>query len=66
MATVRSAAAVDSDPPVVEIHVARSGDTLWSIAETYRGEVERHAFVDALITLNHGTSIQIGQAVRLP
>ena len=47
-------------------HVAQSGDTLWSIAESYRGDVGRDRYVDALIDLNGGTVIQIGQAVRLP
>lgn len=48
------------------MHVARSGDTLWSIANTYRGDVDRDRFIDALITLNGGVTIQAGQAVRLP
>jgi len=48
------------------VHVAEPGDTLWSIADRYRGEVDRGRFVDRLIDLNGGTSIQAGQAVRLP
>jgi nucleoid-associated protein YgaU len=54
--------------PVVApgLHVAAAGDTLWSIAEQYRGEVSRDRFVDALIDLNGGTGIQVGQPVRLP
>jgi nucleoid-associated protein YgaU len=48
------------------LHVAAPGDTLWSIAEQYRGEVSRDRFVDALIDLNGGTGIQVGQPVRLP
>jgi Tfp pilus assembly protein FimV len=48
------------------LHVAAPGDTLWSIAEQYRGEVSRDRFVDALIDLNGGTVIQVGQPVRLP
>jgi len=47
-------------------HVAQPGDTLWSIASTYRGTVEQGRYVDALIRLNGGTSIEVGQAVRLP
>jgi hypothetical protein len=47
-------------------HVAQAGDTLWSIADDHRGEVGRAAYVDALISLNGGTSVQVGQAVRLP
>ncbi len=47
-------------------HVARPGDTLWSIADRYRGGVDRERFIDALVELNGSTSITIGQAVRLP
>lgn len=52
--------------PIVRVHVAEPGDTLWSIADRYRGDVDRQRFVDALIDDNGGTVIQIGQAVRLP
>ena len=47
-------------------HVARSGDTMWSIAATYRGDVDHDRYVDALIRLNGGTRIEVGQAVVLP
>ncbi len=49
-----------------ERHVAAPGDTLWSIAELYRGDVGQARYVDALVTLNGGASVQVGQAVRLP
>jgi Tfp pilus assembly protein FimV len=55
-----------ADLPSVRIHVAQPGDTLWSIADRYRGDVDRGRFVDALVDANGGTVIQIGQAVRLP
>ena len=48
------------------VHVAVPGDSLWSIADLYRGPVSRDRYVDALIGLNGGTSIQAGQAIRLP
>jgi hypothetical protein len=51
---------------IVRIHVAQPGDTMWSIAERYRGEVGHARFVDALIDVNGGTAVQIGQAIRLP
>ncbi len=51
---------------VVRIHVAQPGDTLWSIAERYRGDVGHARFVDALIDVNGGTAVQVGQAIRLP
>lgn len=47
-------------------HVARSGDTLWSIADEYRGDVGRNRYIDALVDLNGSTSIHIGQPVQLP
>jgi LysM repeat protein len=63
----RPAAASDiADSPSVRVHVAQPGDTLWSIAERYRGDVGQGRFVDALIAANGGTVIQAGQAVRLP
>lgn len=55
-----------SSAAVVRIHVAQPGDTLWSIADANRGDVSRDRFVDALIDLNGGTDIQVGQAVHLP
>ena len=51
-------------PP--RVHVAAPGDTMWSIAQQYRGEVGRDRYVDALIDLNGAAGIQVGQAVRLP
>jgi LysM domain len=45
---------------------AEPGDSLWSIAEAYRGEVGLQRYVDALIDLNGGTQIAAGQLVRLP
>jgi hypothetical protein len=55
-----------SSSPIVRIHVAQAGDTLWSIADTYRGDVGRDRYIDTLIDLNGGTSLQVGEAVRLP
>ena len=53
----------DSTPAT---HVAAPGDTLWSIADSYRGDVGHARYVDALVTLNGGTDVQAGKAVRLP
>ena len=61
-----SGVAAASDAPIVRVHVAQPGDTMWSIADRYRGEVGHGRYVDALIDLNGGTAIQVGQAVRLP
>ena len=46
--------------------VARPGDTLWSIAESHRGSVSINRFVDKLVDLNGGASIQAGQQIVLP
>ncbi len=65
----RPAAAADIDmraTSTIQAYVAQPGDTLWSIADQHRGEVGRDRFVDALIDLNGGTSIQAGELVRLP
>ena len=65
----RSAVASDFDAAgaaTVRTHVAQPGDTLWSIADLYRGSVGQGRFVGALIDANGGTAIQVGQAVRLP
>jgi hypothetical protein len=47
-------------------HVAMPGDTMWSIAERYRGPVSVRSYVDALVALNGGVTIQAGQLVQLP
>lgn len=64
----RPAVAADAavDAAIVRIHVAQPGDTLWSIADTYRGDIGQARFVEALIDRNGGTAIQVGQAVKLP
>ena len=61
-----SASEVSSANIDVAPHVARSGDTMWSIASTYRGDVDHGRYVDALIRANGGVAIVVGQAVQLP
>lgn len=61
-----SAGAVEAGEQPSATHVAVPGDTLWSIADAHRGDVSRPAYLDALIRLNGGTTIQAGQAVSLP
>jgi LysM repeat protein len=48
------------------VHVAQPGESLWSIADQHRGSVDRDRYVDALVILNNGTVVYVGQAVRLP
>jgi hypothetical protein len=58
---VASLATVDA-----EMHVARSGESLWSIADQHRDGRDRAAYIEDLIDLNGSTSIQVGQGVILP
>jgi Tfp pilus assembly protein FimV len=46
--------------------VARPGDTLWSIADELRGDVPITRYVDTLVDLNGGASIEAGQTIVLP
>lgn len=65
----RPASASRAEPAITQssvIHVARAGDTLWSIAQANHGTVGLDRYVDALISLNGGTEVQIGQAIQLP
>ncbi|NOX30904.1 MAG: LysM peptidoglycan-binding domain-containing protein [Actinobacteria bacterium] len=58
--------AVPSGQQTFSIHLAERGDSLWSVAESYRGATGISTYVDALIDLNGGTAIQAGQVIRLP
>jgi len=63
------ASASQAEPAITQsggVHVAAAGESLWSIAEEHRGQVGIDRYVDALISLNGGTAVQIGQAVHLP
>jgi hypothetical protein len=46
--------------------VARAGDTLWAIAQRLHGEIRFDRYLEALIHLNDGPSIQAGQSITLP
>ncbi len=65
----RPASAFQAEPAhsfAATVHVAEAGESLWSIAEDLHGDVSIERYVDALIGLNGGTAIDVGQAVRLP
>ncbi len=65
----RPASASRAEPAISSsstVHVAAAGESLWSIAEANHGDVSIDRYVDALIDLNGGTAIDVGQAVRLP
>ena len=45
---------------------AQPGDTMWGLARAHHGDVNFDRYLDRLIALNGGVSIQAGQAVLLP
>src|SRR5262245_22453822 len=47
-------------------YVVRSGDTMWSIADRFRGDAGQLDYVDALIAANGGSELQVGQRIQLP
>jgi LysM repeat protein len=47
-------------------YVAHAGDTMWSIASRFHGAAGQADYVDALIEVNGGVALQVGQVVRLP
>ena len=60
-----SAAGAGPAPSVRHVR-AEAGDSLWSIAERFHGDVDLSRYVDALIDVNGGTAIVVGQLVHLP
>jgi hypothetical protein len=62
------ASASEARPASLEAayHVAAPGESLWTIAVRHHGEVALDRYVDALVDLNGGAVIQVGQAVWLP
>ena len=63
---VTASAAVAGPAPERISITAQPGDTLWAIARQYHGSVDVDRYLDRLISLNGGASIQAGQAVLLP
>lgn len=59
-------ALVDGRGDVPQSVTAQPGDTLWEIAQRYRGEISVTRYVDKLVDLNGGPSLQAGQPVLLP
>ena len=63
---VPASAAVSLPAQVRTRVVAQPGDTLWSIASAHHGQISITRYVDALVDLNGGPTIQAGQEVVLP
>ena len=63
---VPASAAAGLPAPARTTITAQPGDSLWSIARAHRGDVPITRYVDKLVSLNGGPSIQAGQAVVLP
>jgi hypothetical protein len=47
-------------------YVVQPGDTLWSIAEQWYPGSDTAEVVDALVSLNGGTAIDVGERLSLP
>jgi len=61
------ASAAASQPAHVRTEViAQPGDTLWSIASAHHGDVSITRYLDTLVDLNGGPTIQVGQTIVLP
>ena len=61
-----SASEAQLAPEHAQYHLVQPGDSLWAIASEHHGQVGLNGYLDALITLNGGTTITPGQAVWLP
>jgi nucleoid-associated protein YgaU len=47
-------------------YLVRPGDTMWAVAVRFSGDGSVRSYVDDLIRLNGGASIQVGQRLLLP
>jgi hypothetical protein len=46
--------------------IAQPGDNLWSIAAAHHGQSSITAYLDTLVDLNGGATIEVGQTIVLP
>jgi LysM repeat protein len=46
--------------------IAQPGDNLWSIAAAHHGDSSITAYLDTLVDLNGGATIEVGQTIVLP
>ena len=52
--------------PAAITYVVQPGDTLWSLAEQFRGGAAMSHYVDVLVTANGGSTLQPGQVLVMP
>ncbi len=65
--TIRPATAVaPSSARAANVYVVQAGDTLWSIGQRFHGHAALVDYVDALVSANGGTQLQVSQAITLP
>jgi hypothetical protein len=48
------------------VYIVQAGDTLWSIGQRFHGHTVLADYVDALVSANGGTELQVSQALALP
>jgi LysM domain-containing protein len=60
------ASAPAAQPVQTAPYVVQPGDTLWSIAQRFRGERSLAGYVDALVHANEGPDIRVGERLVLP
>lgn len=53
-------------PSASTTYVVQPGDTVWSISERLRGESTQIDYVDSLVSVLGGASLQVGQVITLP
>ncbi len=46
--------------------IAQPGDTLWSIALAHHSDASLTRYLDTLVDINGGPTIQLGQTIHLP
>jgi LysM repeat protein len=59
-------AAAPAAPVAANVYIVQAGDTLWSIGQRFHGPTSLADYVDALVSANGGTRLQVSQALALP